>query len=754
MKRRWLAFLCVLLMILSLAGDIPFAGKQIKTVAAAQYLTSPEAVSAVFAKQDKTSAHAKGQATAKSRQQDVRKRVIVKSAASIQNTYGAKAVYYYTVGGYQILLYDSVAAADKACAALKKDFPGVSVFQDIPVTMKADEETEEEEPVAYDGIHLMGMDTLKEEAKDWEGSVDVAVIDSGIDTDHPWFDTRLDREESINFAVDDTDPDAYNDTTQGHGTHVAGIITQATPEQVKIMAIRVFDLTGSASYTTITLAVDYAVQHHAAVLNMSLGFEIAPGYESEDTDLMDEAFQRALQAGSTVCVASGNEFTDTSRSYPASSRWTIAVGSVEETNDKKYIRSDFSNNGPLLDFVAPGRNIFSAWIGEGEQTLLASGTSMATPHLAAAAAYVKLKHPSYNQRDVYAEFRDYAVDLGDPGKDDEFGYGYVDLKDYASEDTNTEKKYQSITADAQINKTMNDMDKPFSLNAVVTRGDGALSYTSSDDSVAEIVDNQVVVRGVGSCDIVVTAAETEKYKETSQTVRIRVKKGIQTINIPVMEYRKHLSDKGFQVTASIEAPGDGKLTFLANDNKVLTVSEDGYVTILGTGTAQIYAVARASDRFIRQVSDAITVIVEADPVETQKPQTTSSAAPSPVPSPAAPSVQPASDQPVVSQAPQNSVTAKPADQKLSKVSLKKITAGKKKCTITWKKVAGADGYQIRYAARKNMTGAVVVKTKTPTRTIKKLRSGKTLYVQVRAWKKEGAATVYGAWSAKKNVKIR
>ena len=110
-----------------------------------------------------------------------------------------------------------------------------------------------------------------------------------------------------NLAADGLGKDAYNDPNQGHGTHVAGIVTQATPVQVKIMAVRVFDLTGSASYTTITLGVDYAVQHNADVINMSLGFEILPGFESDDTDLMDEAFARALKAGTTVCVASGNE---------------------------------------------------------------------------------------------------------------------------------------------------------------------------------------------------------------------------------------------------------------------------------------------------------------------------------------------------------------------------------------------------------------------------------------------------------------
>ena len=390
MRRRFLAFVCCFGMLASL---LPCSVKANGRTTNVNLLETPEEVAEVFYRQNASLRKSKG-VTAQDQQNEIRKRVIVESAQTLENTYGAVKTYYYTVGGYQILLYDSADQAELAVTNLKKDYPGVHIFQDIPVTLeeaardgdadvqaeiqdaaeKEDESETETEIQAFDGIHMMGMDKLKEDAKDWSGDATVAVIDSGIDEDHPWFTTRLDRKNSVNLAADGLGKDAYNDPNQGHGTHVAGIVTQATPVQVKIMAVRVFDLTGSASYTTITLGVDYAVQHNADVINMSLGFEILPGFESDDTDLMDEAFARALKAGTTVCVASGNEYTDTARSYPASSRWTIAVGSLEPVKDgNSYIRSDFSNNGTLLDFAAPGRNIFSAWIGEGETTEIASG---------------------------------------------------------------------------------------------------------------------------------------------------------------------------------------------------------------------------------------------------------------------------------------------------------------------------------------------------------------------------------------------
>lgn len=750
MRRRFLAFVCCFGMLASL---LPCSVKANGRTTNVNLLETPEEVAEVFYRQNASLRKSKG-VTAQDQQNEIRKRVIVESAQTLENTYGAVKTYYYTVGGYQILLYDSADQAELAVTNLKKDYPGVHIFQDIPVTLeeaardgdadvqveiqdaaeKEDESETETEIQAFDGIHMMGMDKLKEDAKDWSGDATVAVIDSGIDEDHPWFTTRLDRKNSVNLAADGLGKDAYNDPNQGHGTHVAGIVTQATPVQVKIMAVRVFDLTGSASYTTITLGVDYAVQHNADVINMSLGFEILPGFESDDTDLMDEAFARALEAGTTVCVASGNEYTDTARSYPASSRWTIAVGSLEPDKDgNSYIRSDFSNNGTLLDFAAPGRNIFSAWIGEGETTEIASGTSMATPHLAAAAAYVKLKHPDYNQREVYSVFRDYAVDLGEPGKDTEFGYGYVDFTNYADEDQNTAKKYQAITAQAQINKTMNDLDKPFTIDTELSRGNGTLSFASTDEKVAKVNGSQVQVTGVGSCEIVITASETDQYYQTEERVKIRVEKGQQTINVPVTEYHKYLSDKNFKVTASIEKPGDGKLVFLANENDVLEVTEDGYVTILGTGTTQIYAVAKASDNFVRQVSDAITVTVEEDPKPQPKPDDD----------------QNQNQNGSGDQNQQNTASVK-------KAVIRKVQPKKAQVKVTWKKQAAAGSYEIRYALKKNMKNAKTVKVngKKSSITIKKLKSGKRYYIQVRAVKKNGTAVKKGAWSAKKSVRVK
>lgn len=764
MKKRILALLCCLCLIFSVFSSIQKVQAK-ETTNAKRLDTAEEAITVLNEKARSNTAKMKGKTTTAQQNDAIRSRLIVKTSKAIQNTYGANDIYYYTIGKYQILFYSNAKEAENACEKLKKDMPGITVFQDVPVTLKdsardveSDTKDGDNDPTtAYNGIKLMGMDKLKEQNDTWKDKkATVAVIDSGIKSDHKWFKTRIDREKSKNFARDNgnqgdlSKPDYY-DSKQGHGSHVSGIITQATPEEVKIMAVRVFDATGSASYEIITMAVDYAVEQKADVINMSLGFEIAPGYENAQTELMDEAFSRAISAKTTVCAASGNEYTDTARSYPASSPWTIAVGSLEpDQSGLGFIRSDFSNNGTLLDFVGPGRHIYSAWgapnpyteENEYEDMLTISGTSMATPHLAAAVAYVKMKHPNYNQQDVYATFRDNAIDLGDPGKDTEFGYGYVNLADYATKESRDGKEYQAINAPAKFTDSMSNVGKEINLEIKLSKGDGKLTYESTDEKVVKVNDRKLTIVGAGTCNVVVKAAETKNYKETEQIIVVKIEKGKQTIKLPTSEITKDLSDKTFKVEAQIETPGDGKIEFITNETDVLSVTKDGMVTIHKTGTARIYAIATSTKDFNREISDAIVVTV----VEDEKEQ------------------KPANDQKVDDKK-QDNTNATEKDNKtnfvaqakikVGKVAVKKVNAGKKKIKVSWKKQSVA-GYQIRYSTKKNMKNSKNIwagKTET-FKTIKKLKSKKRYFIQIRAYKINGNQKVYGNWSTKKTIKVR
>ncbi len=306
-----------------------------------------------------------------------------------------------------------------------------------------------------------------------------------------------------------------------------------------------------------------------------------------------------------VAAAAGNEYGDVSKSFPASSAWTISVGSLEVQNGK-YVRSDFSNSGALLDFAAPGRNIRSAWIGGETETRTASGTSMATPFLAAQAACIKLRHPQYGQADVYTVLQDNSVDVGTSGKDADFGYGYADLSGYGVQETD-DFSHQVIDTTAVLHTSMDHAGESLSLSAHLKRGDGTISFAADTADVVKLIGTTAEIVGVGTCSLTVTASATPSFAETCRTVQIIVDRGTQRIELPQRQIVKPLG-ASFPIKAALSR-GDGTLRFQTNDNPVLDITPDGIVTPKTAGKAQIYVTAEATKRYKMQVSDPIEVTI-------------------------------------------------------------------------------------------------------------------------------------------------
>ena len=311
--------------------------------------------------------------------------------------------------------------------------------------------------------------------------------------------------------------------------------------------------------------------------------------------------------------------------------------------------------------------------------------------MAAAAAMVKLKHHDYDQWRVYATFLDYTKDLGAAGKDDYFGNGYVDFSDYASEKAGSKenKRYQAISAKAVTKTTMNSVGKSFSLDAKLEEGDGKLTYQTSNAKVAQVTsDGKVVIKGVGKCDITIKALATDSYKETVHTVQVEVQRGQQTINLPSRTYTKTMADKKFKLAATVAKPGNGTISYITNNEDIITISKDGYITPKKVGTAKIYAIAAGTNEFEEAVSDSITLTIKAAPKTVKKP------------------VNP------------------------GKAKITKLKKGKKSFKVTYKKQTKATGYYVRYSLKKSMKGAKTVKVKGKTSvTVKKLKAKKKYYVQ-------------------------
>lgn len=223
-----------------------------------------------------------------------------------------------------------------------------------------------------------GVDRIDAELA-WSGStgagVNVAVIDTGIDLDHP------DLAANVKGNVNMTSSTKNGDDDNGHGSHVAGIIAGADNEigvigvapQANLYAVKVLSRSGSGWVSDIIEGLDWAVIHDMDVANMSLGASV-------DVDAFRLAVANADAAGLIQVAAAGNESGPVG--YPAAYPQVIAVSATTDVDLLAY----YSNVGPEVDLAAPGSSIFSTYKGGGYATL--SGTSMASPHVAGTAALV------------------------------------------------------------------------------------------------------------------------------------------------------------------------------------------------------------------------------------------------------------------------------------------------------------------------------------------------------------------------------
>ncbi|MBC7543686.1 MAG: S8 family serine peptidase [Candidatus Sericytochromatia bacterium] len=227
----------------------------------------------------------------------------------------------------------------------------------------------------------------------------VAVIDSGVDDTHPDL-----KNGQIVRGPDLVENDNVPQDEFGHGTHVAGTIAATANNSLgvagmaygcKVLAVRVLGKDGSGSLADVADGIIKAQQLGAKVINLSLG-----GTESEQ--VLEQAVDKVSAAGTLVVAAAGNSNT-TQPSYPAGYKSVLAVGAT----DQKDQRASFSNYGANTTIAAPGVSILSTSAGVYKSM---SGTSMASPHVAAAAALLFSLKPSATA----AEVRQALVSSGDP----------------------------------------------------------------------------------------------------------------------------------------------------------------------------------------------------------------------------------------------------------------------------------------------------------------------------------------------------
>lgn len=267
--------------------------------------------------------------------------------------------------------------------------------------------------------------------------VTVAVLDSGLEADHPAF-----AQSTILPGYDAKRKDGHVPDKVGHGTHVSGIIAGHLPEQgvegpargASLMPIKMsVSAVNPALMERLADSIRYAVDHGANVINLSSGIDLrAPingVLHAGKKHLVDEALDYAEQKGVVVVVAAGNEgnkaSTKDSLTYPASHPTVITVSNLDDTDRQAGLKLNPSSGvGPEVDVAAPGTAITSSVPGGKVKEM--TGTSMAAPYVTGIVAQIIARHPDWTPAQVREHLYQTAADLGEPGVDSRFGHGAVD----------------------------------------------------------------------------------------------------------------------------------------------------------------------------------------------------------------------------------------------------------------------------------------------------------------------------------------
>lgn len=332
-----------------------------------------------------------------------------KVASDHASKYGAQVDYLYNAA-----LKGYAAHMSASSAARLANDPRVLFVQRDGVVHA----TEQTTPTGINRSDAELSPTAAIDGVDARVDVDVAVIDTGVDLDHP--DLNVFTAGAKNCSTGRSADDG-----NGHGSHVAGTIgaidngtgVVGMAPGARIWPVRVLDNRGSGSWSAVICGIDYVTANASRieVVNMSLG-----GAGSDDgncgntnNDAMHKAICRSVAQGITYVVAAGNSAADSSTFVPAAYDEVITVSALADfdgvpggagaatcRSDVDDTLANFSNFGADVDIIAPGVCIRSTWKGGGYNTI--SGTSMASPHVAGGAALYKSKNPSATREQVKA----------------------------------------------------------------------------------------------------------------------------------------------------------------------------------------------------------------------------------------------------------------------------------------------------------------------------------------------------------------
>lgn len=336
-------------------------------------------------------------------------------------TYGAENTIYDNNRMY-VMFYDSPSTAETAYEFLTEN--GISAIPDLTVSIAEDTPS-----LSLASSHLSwGADfcsfsSLNNYIQGLYGytskipEVKVAVIDSGVDYNHPFLSGRVNYSLGYDFVNGDNDPMDDN----SHGTHVAGIIADCTLSNVTIVPYKAMAANGNGSLGNIIYAMENAQAQGMDVINLSLGTSLASA--SMNTQKYESFFNDIINNDNIVIAAASGNISSTFKqgnAFPVCMDGVIGVASCDK-NGTRASTSNYYNK--IVDITAPGVNIRSTILSNDYG--LKSGTSMACPHVSAAAAALKSINKNYSSGDI-ENMLELTASYGGT-RDERYGYGIMNL---------------------------------------------------------------------------------------------------------------------------------------------------------------------------------------------------------------------------------------------------------------------------------------------------------------------------------------
>ena len=497
-------------------------------------------------------------------------RLILKSASRTLNPAEYDAIEaIQDLNGHYILQFETSAAAKLALEKLEQEPATIYVEPDRYVfpAVSGVHDRKENEIIENWGVSAIGADKyawyLNKIGK--TGSVRVAVLDSGIRKTHEQFAGRLSSVNEYDYYNKDADAsDEY-----GHGTQVAGVIASCTAdiEGISIIPIRVLGPTGTTSFSICASAVK-ELSGKVDVLNLS--FTMGSKMISELSDTlyqsclyMEESVADATQNGTLVVIAAGNSGGDSSNYAPANITDEQASGCivVGACNQNKTPRVN-SNYGESVDLSAPGSDIVTSYYKSDISYGTNSGTSFAAPHVAAAAAMLKLYNPSLTPVLIESILENSASPLSNStGRN--YGSGVLNLSNLIPAEYLNE--YEQYLADKEaagaVMELISDLPKPVTLTDKAAVEVARAAYESLTDDQKALVTNLDVLTVAESI-----IAKLEEDKAAAQVVIDQINGLPETVSITDKEAVE-------AVRTAYNALTDGQKEFVTNYS-VLTQAEE------------------------------------------------------------------------------------------------------------------------------------------------------------------------------------